>query len=177
MVHTDIRAQNIVYNPKTKKFALIDFDSLFVGAPIYLSFTSGTIGSCGIPFELISKTIDKYNEISDIKVNKEKEPTILGKISNKFKEIFGGVTTWYNNNQEKVILGALSVCIIALLGLSIYIVVDYNKYKDVIAKVRKVTEINEVSKERNIVEEISKNTETTLEVNEEDTKNNKGKHF
>ena len=112
-----------------------------------------------------------------IKVNKEKEPTILGKISNKFKAIFGGVTTWYNNNQEKVILGALCVCIIALLGLSIYIVVDYNKYKDVIAKVRKVTEINEVSKERNIVEEISKNTETTLEVNEEDTKNNKGKHF
>ncbi|MDO4503539.1 MAG: hypothetical protein Q4B84_00085 [Clostridia bacterium] len=72
LVHTDIRAQNIVYNPKTKKFALIDFDSLFVGAPIYLSFTSRTIGSCGIPFELISKTIDKYNEISDIKVKKEK---------------------------------------------------------------------------------------------------------
>lgn len=112
-----------------------------------------------------------------IKVNKEKEPTILGKISNKFKAIFGGVTTWYNNNQKKVILGALSVCIIALLGLSIYIVVDYNKYKDVIAKVKKAKEINEISNERNIVEEISKNTETTLEVNEEDTKNNKGKHF
>ncbi len=112
-----------------------------------------------------------------IKVNKEKEPTILGKISNKFKAIFGGVTTWYNNNQEKVILGALGVCIIVLLGLSIYIVVDYNKYKDVIAKVRKVTEINEVSKERNIVEEISKNTENTLKPNEEDEKNNKGKHF
>lgn len=112
-----------------------------------------------------------------IKVNKEKEPTILGKIANKFKGIFGGVTTWYNNNQEKVILGALSVCIIALLGLSIYIVVDYNKYKDVIAKVKKAKEINEISNERNIVEEISKNTETTLEVNEENTKNNKGKHF
>lgn len=112
-----------------------------------------------------------------IKVNKEKEPTILGKISNKFKAIFGGVTTWYNNNQEKVILGALGICIIALLGLSIYIVVDYNKYKDIIAKVKNAKEINEISNERNIVEEISKNTETTLEVNEEDTKNNKGKHF
>ena len=112
-----------------------------------------------------------------IKVNKEKEPTILGKIANKFKGIFGGVTNWYNNNQEKVILGALGVCIIALLGLSIYIVADYNKYKDVIAKVKKVTEINEVSKERNIVEEISQNTENILEANEENTKNNKGKHF
>lgn len=81
LVHTDIRAQNIVYNPKTKKFALIDFDSVLVGAPIYLSFTSGTIGSCGIPFELISKTIDKYNENSDTKVNKEKIK-MLHKIGN-----------------------------------------------------------------------------------------------
>ena len=42
---------------------------------------------------------------------------------------------------------------------------------------KKAKEINEISNERNIVEEISKNTETTLEVNEEDAKNNKGKHF
>lgn len=109
-----------------------------------------------------------------IKVNKEKEPTILGKISNKFKAIFGGVTTWYNNNQEKVILGALGICIIALLGLSIYIAVDYNKYKDIIAKAK---EINEISNEKNIVEEINKNTENTLEPNEKEEKNNKGKHF
>lgn len=114
-----------------------------------------------------------------IKVNKEKEPTLLGKISNWFKGIFGGVTTWYNNNQEKAILYALGVCIIALIGLSIYIVVDYNKYKDVIAKVKKVKEINDTVKEENIVEEISqnRNTETTVEINDEETKNNKGKHF
>lgn len=109
-----------------------------------------------------------------IKVNKEKEPTILGKIANKFKAVFGGLDTWYNNNQEKVILGALGICIIALLGLSIYIVVDYNKYKDIIAKAK---EINEISNEKNIVEEINKNTENTLEPNEEEEKNNKGKHF
>lgn len=114
-----------------------------------------------------------------IKVNKEKEPTLLGKISNWFKGIFGGVTTWYNNNQEKVILYALGVCIIALIGLSIYIVVDYNKYKDVIAKVKKVKEINDTVKEENIVEEISqnRNTEVIAEISEEETKNNKGKHF
>lgn len=109
-----------------------------------------------------------------IKVNKEKEPTILGKIANKFKAVFGGLDTWYNNNQEKVILGALGICIIALLGLSIYIVIDYNKYKDIIAKAK---EINEISNEKNIVEEINKNTENTLEPNEEEEKNNKGKHF
>ncbi len=72
LVHTDIRAQNIVYNPKTHNFALIDFDSLFAGAPIYISFTSGTIGSFGIPYDIASKIVDKYNEISDCKVSKEK---------------------------------------------------------------------------------------------------------
>lgn len=72
LVHTDIRAQNIVYNPKTHNFALIDFDSLFAGAPIYISFTSGTIGSFGIPYDIASKIVDKYNEISDFKVSKEK---------------------------------------------------------------------------------------------------------
>lgn len=109
-----------------------------------------------------------------IKVNKEKEPTILGKISNKFKAIFGGITTWYNNNQEKVILGALGVCIIALLGLSIYIVIDYNKYKDIIAKAKK---LNEVDKEKKVVEETSENNENILESNKENEKDNKGKHF
>ena len=72
LVHTDIRDQNIVYNPKTHNFALIDFDSLFAGAPIYISFTSGTIGSFGIPYDIASKIVDKYNEISDFKVSKEK---------------------------------------------------------------------------------------------------------
>lgn len=72
LVHTDIRAQNIVYNPKTHKFALIDFDSLFAGAPIYISFTSGTIASFGIPYGIASKIVNKYNNISDSKVNKEK---------------------------------------------------------------------------------------------------------
>lgn len=109
-----------------------------------------------------------------IKVNKEKEPTILGKISNKFKAIFGGITTWYNNNKEKVILGALGVCIIALLGLSIYIVIDYNKYKDIIAKAKK---LNEVDKEKKVVEETSENNENILESNKENEKDNKGKHF
>lgn len=72
LIHTDIRLQNIVYNPKTKSFALIDFDSLDTNYSIYYSFTSRTIGSCRIPYELISKIVDRYNEISDLKVNKEK---------------------------------------------------------------------------------------------------------
>ena len=52
-----------------------------------------------------------------IKFNKNAEPTIIGKISNWFKGIFGGVSTWYANNQEKAVFGALMFCIVALIGL------------------------------------------------------------
>lgn len=114
-----------------------------------------------------------------IKVNKKEEPTLLAKISNWFKGIFGGVSSWYNENQEQIILGALGICIIALLGLSIYIVVDYNKYKDVIAKLKKVNEINE---NQNIAEEIyQKNNPEILEnlgkKSDNDDNAKGGKHF
>lgn len=114
-----------------------------------------------------------------IKVNKKEEPTLLAKISNWFKGIFGGVSSWYNENQEQIILVALGICIIALLGLSIYIVVDYNKYKDVIAKLKKVNEINE---NQNIAEEIyQKNNPEILEnlgkKSDNDDNAKGGKHF
>lgn len=104
-----------------------------------------------------------------IKVNKLEEPTLIAKIKDWFKGLMGTVGTWFNNNQPKLIVGALGVCIIALIGLSIYIVVDYNKYKDIIAKVKKVNEIN--SKEV-ITEEISK--DSTIDKND---KPKGGKHF
>ena len=105
-----------------------------------------------------------------IKVNKKEEPTLMAKISNWFKGIMGTVGTWFNNNKTKVILGALVMCIVALIGLSTYIVIDYNKYKDVIAKVKKVNEINTNS---NIVEEISKEKN----VNNKNDRPKGGKHF
>lgn len=72
LTHTDIRLQNIVYNSKTKTFGLIDFETLNTIAPIYYDFTSGTVGSYGIPYDICSKVVDRYNQISDIKVDKEK---------------------------------------------------------------------------------------------------------
>ena len=104
-----------------------------------------------------------------IKVNKLEEPTLVAKIQDWFKGIFGGISTWYNNNTEKVIVGALGLCIVALIGLSVYIVVDYNKYKDIIAKVKKVNEIN--SKEF-IKEEIAKDSDI-----DKNDKPKGGKHF
>lgn len=98
LVHTDIRAQNIVYNPKTHKFALIDFDALFVGAPIYLSFTSVTIGSFGIPYDIASRIVNKYNDISDTKVSKEKIK-LMHKIGTML-ELFRCAKYGYKPTQE-----------------------------------------------------------------------------
>ena len=113
-----------------------------------------------------------------IKVNKLEEPTLMAKISDWFKGIMGTVGTWFNNNQPKIILGALVLCIVALVGLSIYIVVDYNKYKDVIAKLKKVNEMNANSE---IVEEIEQssniNEEQITDNNDKDDKPKSGKHF
>lgn len=119
--------------------------------------------------------------IYTINVNKLEEPTLIAKISNWFKGIFGGVASWYNNNQQKIILGALGVCVVALFGLSIYIVYDYKKYKVLVDKLKKVEELNKTE----IVEEnIAQNSVTdNFNENSKDANNKKddnakgGKHF
>lgn len=119
-----------------------------------------------------------------IKFNKNAEPTIIGRISNWFKGIFGGVSTWYINNQQKVIVGGLALCIVALIGLSIYIVIDYKKYKDLLSKVGKINTLNnsevKVTTEatKNSIEDIYKDRKN--EINNEENNDDKpkgGKHF
>lgn len=115
-----------------------------------------------------------------IKFNKNAEPTIIGKISNWFKGIFGGVATWYANNQEKTIFGALMFCIVALMGLSIYIIVDYKKYQDLLGKIGKLNNLNNneikatsevenitVNEEPNNIEDIYKDRKKEIETNSE----------
>ncbi len=72
LTHCDTRLQNIVYNPKTEKFGLIDFDMLNDIKPIYYDFTSAAVGAFGIPYDISCRTVDYYNEISDTKIDKEK---------------------------------------------------------------------------------------------------------
>ena len=123
-----------------------------------------------------------------IKFNRNAEPTIIGRISNWFKGIFGGISTWYGNNQQKVIVGGLALCIIALIGLSIYIVIDYKKYKDLLSKVGKLNTLNnsevKVATEtaKNSIEDIYKDRKNEINNEEkiEEDKNDKpkgGKHF
>lgn len=92
-----------------------------------------------------------------IKFNKKQEPTAMEKLSN-----------WYKQNEEYVIIGALGVCVAFLFGLSIYIVVDHNKYKHIIARVKEENSF----KSNNIFEE------TNNEVSEEEKDTAKaGKRF
>lgn len=105
-----------------------------------------------------------------IKFNKKQQPappTLMGRISNWFNGIFGGVGVWYNQNQEKVVLGALAVCIVALIGLSIYIIADYRKYKDVIAKLKNMNQMDKNEIQHEGIEEI----------NTEKDKPKGGRHF
>lgn len=96
-----------------------------------------------------------------IKFNRDAEPTIIGKISNWFNGIFGGVSTWYTDNQEKVIFGALMFCIVALIGLSLYIIIDYKKYKELLIKIGKLNSLNNNKIEATVENKKTKNIETT----------------
>lgn len=123
-----------------------------------------------------------------IKFNKNAEPTIIGKISNWFKGIFGGVSTWYANNQEKAVFGALMFCIVALIGLSIYIIVDYKKYQDLLGKIGKLNNLNSneikatsevenitVNEELNNIEDIYKDRKKGIETNSEKVEEDQNK--
>lgn len=123
-----------------------------------------------------------------IKFNKNAEPTIIGKISNWFKGIFGGVSTWYANNQEKAVFGALMFCIVALIGLSIYIIVDYKKYQDLLGKIGKLNNLNNneikatsevenitVNEKPNNIEDIYKDRKKEIETNSEKIEGNQNK--
>lgn len=113
-----------------------------------------------------------------IKVNKLAEPTFIEKIKNKIKLIFGGITTWYNNNQEKIVVYSLAACIGALIILSIYIVVDYNKYKTLIEKLKKLEQINAKEPvEISIAESKAPSTSEEILEDNEVNKVKGGKHF
>lgn len=120
-----------------------------------------------------------------ITVNKEKEPviTLMGRIKNWFNGITGTVSTWFGENVYEILMGALGVSCVALAGLSIYLVMDYKKYKMIIEKVAEITRINNATTVN--TGEATNTNETTnqqileeMQSNEEETETkNRGKHF
>lgn len=120
-----------------------------------------------------SEEIKTYT-ISFSKKEQPAPPTLMGRISNLFKGTLAGITAWYTQNQTQVIMGALALCIVALIGLSIYIIVDYKKYKVLLEKLKKVNEINNSQ----VVENIETQNVDIAELNsEKDDKPKGGKHF
>ena len=101
---------------------------------------------------------------------------------------------WYNNNKKQVMVGGLAFCIVAMIGLSIYIIIDAKKYKMLLQKLGKVSELNnlkpiesesinikDINKEiesdtSNILEEIVKSKEknTAVDTKTEKTESAKG---
>lgn len=104
-----------------------------------------------------------------IKLNKEAKPvvTLIGKIKNWFKGITGTVGTWFNENVNEILIGALGVSCVALAGLSVYIVIDYKKYKLMVQKIAELTKLNNAEN----VNEQSEKEETESEIKM------KGRHF
>ena len=76
-----------------------------------------------------------------IKLNKEEAPSFWQRIKDKIKGFFGIIGNWFNNNQKPIVMYSLVGCIVAMLGLSIYIVFDIKKYKMLIDKLGKVSHL------------------------------------
>ena len=116
-----------------------------------------------------------------VKVNKEPKPvlTLMGRIKNWFGGIGSAISTWYKNNQYMIIISSLSLCSACMAGLAVYLIIDYKKYKVLLAKVAEITKSNNTNdilvQETNLTE-----TNNELEVNVEEPEKEvktKGRHF
>ena len=116
-----------------------------------------------------------------ITVNKEKEPvvTIMGRIKNWFNGITGTITTWYAENQYKIIMGALMLCSACLGGLSVYLIIDYKKYRMLVKKVAEIARMNNSATQVTAAPVDLRPEQTKIEENdqEEDKIKSRGRHF
>lgn len=123
-----------------------------------------------------------------ITVNKEEEPVVtpIGKFKNWFKGITGTVSTWLGENQYKIIVGSLMLCSACMGGISVYLVIEYKKYRMLLQKIAEITRlnnananipqtINNVNLEDNKIENIQE--KNNVEIQEDNIAKTKGKHF
>lgn len=111
-----------------------------------------------------------------IKVNKAKEPSFMAKVKDKLKGIFGGISTWYNNNQKAIVVCSLCTCLVFLSGLSIYIVVDYQKYKILLEKIAKLEQVNSAEPVK-VIQSQEQSDEMDNQEEIKEVKAKGGKHF
>lgn len=121
----------------------------------------------------------------EIIVNKEKEPTLtlIGKIKNWFKGITGTINTWFNTNKYNIVMGSLMLCSACMGGLTVYLIVDYKKYRKLIEKIKVITQFNNATPEHSQETESTSEIETESEVeiqeldDEESFTKSRGRHF
>lgn len=127
-----------------------------------------------------------------IVVNKEKEPVVtpIGKIKNWFKGITGTISTWVNENLYGIVVGSLMLCSACMGGITVYLVIEYKKYRLLMQKIAEITRMNNTnsvpvsqtinslniqnSKNENLK---GNNKSEEIENKEEETQKNRGKHF
>ena len=63
-------------------------------------------------------------------------------VKNWFQGLPSAIGSVVQNNTREIMIGLLLVCIVAMIGLSIYIVIDYKKYKMLMEKIRILTKEN-----------------------------------
>ncbi len=104
-----------------------------------------------------------------ITVNKEAKQKVglIGKISN-----------WFGDNQYKLVMGSLILCCGALVGLSVYLVLDYKRYRIIVEKVAEITRLNTeaVSSKESEVKTVEQQISGNLELDSTQDKNT-GRHF
>ena len=67
---------------------------------------------------------------------------IYKNVKNWFQGLPSAIGSVVQNNTREIMIGLLLVCIVAMIGLSIYIVIDYKKYKMLMEKIRILTKEN-----------------------------------
>lgn len=127
-----------------------------------------------------------------IVVNKEKEPVVtpIGKIKNWFKGITGTISTWVNENLYGIVVGSLMLCSACMGGITVYLVIEYKKYRLLMQKIAEITRMNNtnsvpVSQTINSLniqnsenENLKGNNKSEeIENKEEETQKNRGNHF
>ena len=123
-----------------------------------------------IPKENVAEGETETEEVKvyTIKVNKEAEPVVVP------PTMMGTIKNFFNDNNDKIIAGTLVFCAVAFAGLTIYLAVDYNKYKILTEKIAKLTQLNN----QEIVEVKNVETEEIVEeVREVEKEKKVGRHF
>lgn len=126
-------------------------------------------------------------------VEKEEEPIIVNltttqKISNWFIGIGNTTKKWFSTNFNNIIKGMLIVATTAFIGLTIYLVYDYKRYKGLIAKLAEYNKENlmeranvainpEIANTEPILDEQKSNLESEEQMGNVKGKGVKGKRF